>query len=127
MSLTNGPVQLANLSARSRVETGDRVLIGGFIVRSNALKRVGLRALGPSVGVPDKMADPFLELYDSNGSLIGSNDNWRGSQEQEIRDAGLAPSNDAEAVLISSLAAGGYTAESPWCEWRRWNSARGDL
>jgi hypothetical protein len=111
MSLTNSPVQLANLSTRARVETGDRILIGGFIVRSKVPKRIGLRALGPSVTVPGHLADPRVELYDASNRMIASNDNWRSSQQQEIIDAGLAPQDDAEAALITSLPEGTYTAQ----------------
>ena len=71
---------LANLSTRAFVQTGDNVMIGGFIVQGTQPKRVILRAIGPELsqyGVPNAMADPTLELHNANGALIASNDNWQ--------------------------------------------------
>jgi hypothetical protein len=53
-----------------------------------------------------------LEIYDGNGTLISSNDNWRDTPEQatSITAAGLAPSSDAEAAIAVSLTPGSYTA-----------------
>ncbi len=103
--------QLGNISSRGFVDTGDNVLFGGFIVGPNT--KVGVRAIGPSLGkfgIANPLQDPTLELHDGNGALINSNDNWKSSQEAEIRAAGLAPSDDREAALIQTLAAGSYTA-----------------
>jgi hypothetical protein len=105
---------LANISARVRVETGDRVCIGGFVVQGQP-KRVGVRGLGPSVQVggipvPGAIADPLLELRSASGALIFFNDDWRASQASEIQNSGLAPGSDREAALISTLPAGAYTA-----------------
>ncbi|MFL6542833.1 MAG: hypothetical protein ACJ8I9_06675, partial [Chthoniobacterales bacterium] len=111
MMVTNGPVQLANLSTRGHVETGDRILIGGFVVRSNTPKRIGIRALGPSVNAPDKLSDPYLELHDGSGMLLAKNDDWRSGQEQDISNSHLAPQSDVESALIATLAAGNYTAQ----------------
>jgi len=101
---------LANISTRALVQTGDNVLIGGFIVLGSASQQVIVRALGPSTGVAGAMADPMLELHDSNGSVIGSNDNWRTDQEGTIIGIGIPPSDDAESALVQVLAAGNYTA-----------------
>ena len=71
---------LGNISTRSFVQTGDNVMIGGFIVQGAQPKRVIVRAIGPELtryGVPDALADPTLELHDATGALIASNDNWR--------------------------------------------------
>ena len=71
---------LSNISTRSFVQTGANVMIGGFIVEANSSKRVIVRAIGPELaqhGVPDPLADPTLELHDSTGALIASNDNWQ--------------------------------------------------
>src|SRR5436190_925936 len=107
------PTALGNISTRLRVETGENALIGGFIVSGTQSKRVILRAIGPSLALSDKLADPTLELRDSSGSLIRQNDNWRvGGQETEIMNTGIPPSNDLESALIEVLPANnaGYTA-----------------
>lgn len=101
---------LANISTRLPVQTGDNVLIGGFILSGTQPKRVVVRAIGPSLPVPGKLDDPVLELYDSNG-LLASNDNWRSTQEAELLASGFQPSNDLEAAILITLPANAaYTA-----------------
>ncbi len=97
---------LANLSARVQVGSGDSAVISGFISRGGPTKRVLIRALGPSLAtnVPDALLDPVLELYNSAGELIGTNDNWReNANEQEIIDTGLAPLSEEESVFLGRL------------------------
>lgn len=102
---------LGNISSRLRVETGDNVLIGGFIISGTQDKKVVVRALGPSLSLPDKLANPTLELRDSSG-LLQSNDDWSTSpNRQAIIDSGLAPSNNLESAIIATLQANKtYTA-----------------
>ena len=98
--------QLANLSTRGKVETQDRVMIGGFIISGDQPTKIILRAIGPSLtqlGIPDALADPTLELHNGDGSLILQNDNWRSDQEQQILDSALAPSDDRESAIIATL------------------------
>lgn len=101
------PGALANISTRLPVQTGNNVLIGGFIVTGTDSKRVIVRAIGPSLSpsVANPLADPFLELRDSAGNLIRSNDNWRSDQEQEIMATGIAPTNDLESAIVQTLTA----------------------
>ena len=105
-----------NISTRMQVGTGDNALIGGFIVTGSAPKKVIIRAIGPSLAangtpLPGRLDDPTLELRDSAGGLILSNDNWMESaQAQEIIDSGIPPSDDHEAAIVATLAPGSYTA-----------------
>jgi hypothetical protein len=105
---------LANFSVRGLVETGENVMIAGFIIAGgNEAMRMVVRAIGPSLaasGIANPMADPVLELYDSNGELIESNDNWRDRQEADLETVGLAPSNDSESAILTRLGPGAYTA-----------------
>lgn len=101
---------LANISTRGLVQTGDDVMIGGFIVQGGVPKSVTIRAIGPSLPVAGQLADPTLELYDSSGTLIASNDNWRSDQEAEIIGANLQPSNDLESAIVRTLPPSAYTA-----------------
>ena len=108
---TGAPAQLANISTRGRVQTGDNVMIAGFIITGDTTARVLMRALGPSLadaGVSDTLQDPTLELVDPQGNRIG-NDNWRDTQEEEIASV-LPPDDDREAALIVTLPRGAYTA-----------------
>jgi hypothetical protein len=102
---------LANISTRLRVETADNVLIGGFIVTGTHAKKVLLRANGPSLSLADRLADPILELHDSSGQTIATNDNWMDApNRQEIIDTTIPPSNNLESAILMSLPPGGYTA-----------------
>ena len=106
--------RLANISSRGFVQTGEDVIIGGFILGPNTTgaTRVVVRAIGPSLtGVANALQDPVVELRDSNGDLISSNDNWQDAAEkQTIQDAGLAPTHPNEAALIAVETPGDYTA-----------------
>ena len=114
--------QLGNISTRAFVQTGDNVMIGGFIVQGTEPKRVIIRAIGPELtpfGVPDVLADPTLELYDGTGALIASNDSWlhtiiggiiTSDQVRDIRLSGHAPTDTSESAIIADLPAGNYTA-----------------
>ena len=107
--------KLRNLSTRGFVQTGDSVLIGGFIVGGSALatNAVVVRALGPSLadfGVADALLDPTLEIHDSSGALIAANDDWEDTQASRIEATGLAPNDPLESAIYLVLPAGAYTA-----------------
>lgn len=108
-------LQLLNISARSFVQVGDKVGIGGFIITGTAPKRVVVRGLGPSLTVGNtpvggRLADPLLELHDSSGAIIATNDNWKDSPEAPlIAQDGLAPSDDREAAIETLLPPSSYT------------------
>jgi N-acetylneuraminic acid mutarotase len=116
------PTQLGNISTRAFVQTGDNVVIGGFIVQGTGPKRVIIRAIGPSLtqyGVPNALANPTLELHNGMGALIASNNNWRttiiggiitANQVRDIQASGYAPSNGLESAIIADLPPGNYTA-----------------
>jgi hypothetical protein len=106
-----GPTVLANISTRLPVGTGNNVLIAGFIVTGNQNKKVIIRAIGPSLNLPGKLADPVLELHDSSGALLEMNDNWMDSpNKQAIIDSTIPPSNPLESAIVRSVAPGTYTA-----------------
>ena len=106
------PVQLGNISTRLGVETGNNVLIGGFIVTGTQPKRIIVRGIGTSLPITEALANPFLELRDSSGGLLASNDNWRTDQEAEIIATTIPPSNDLESAIVAILPANNsaYTA-----------------
>jgi hypothetical protein len=113
---------LANISTRAFVQTGDNVMIGGFIVRGAQPKRVIVRAIGPELtqyGVPNAMNNTTLELHNGTGALIASNDNWHDTiiggiitsdQWVDIANSGYAPTDGRESAIIAELPAGKYTA-----------------
>jgi Cysteine-rich secretory protein family/SdrD B-like domain len=106
-----GPPRLANISTRAVVGTDANVLIGGFIITGTDPKKVILRAIGPSLPLTGTLLDPALELHDSTGTVIASNDNWgQSANTTEIIASGVAPTNPSEAAILMSLAPGAYTA-----------------
>jgi hypothetical protein len=116
----NNGTTLANISTRGFIQTGDNVMIGGFIVVDQA-STVLIRATGPSLvpfGINNALANPRIELHDANGTLAG-NDDWQttqvggiitGDQSADIQNSGLAPGDPAESAIIATLAPGAYTA-----------------
>ena len=119
LSPNNGAI-LANISTRGFIQTGDNVMIGGFIVVGRSSK-VLIRATGPSLipfGINNALANPQIELHDANGTLA-TNDDWQttqlggivtGDQSAAIQNSGLAPGNPAESAIIATLPPGSYTA-----------------
>jgi hypothetical protein len=109
-----GPSHLANISTRMKVGVGPNVLIGGFIIRGSQSKTLVLRAIGPSLtasGVTGVLADPVLEVHDSTGGTIASNDDWHdGAQASQIQQSGLGPIDSLESAILVTLAPGNYTA-----------------
>jgi hypothetical protein len=113
---------LANISTREFVQTGDNVMIGGFIVQGTESKRVIIRAIGPELipfGVPNVLADPTLDLHNGAGTLIASNNNWQttiiggiitADQVAAIQNSGHAPTEPSESAIIATLPPGNYTA-----------------
>ncbi len=106
--------QLANISTRGFVRTGGDVMIGGFIV-GGGNPRVALRGMGPSLarfGLSPVLADPVLELHDSNGALLISNDDWQSdpTSAAQLSALALAPQDLKESAIFSSLPAGAFTA-----------------
>ncbi|MGI8481786.1 MAG: hypothetical protein ACR2MF_06965 [Chthoniobacterales bacterium] len=105
--------QLAQISTRGFVQTGDNVMFGGFFV-VNGDQKVIIRAIGPSLtraGVANALQDPTMELRDGNGTLLEANDNWVDSpNKQAIIDTTVPPSNDFESAILRTLPPGGYTA-----------------
>src|SRR5206468_11693307 len=113
---------LGNISTRSFVQTGEHVMIGGFIVQGSGRKRVIIRAIGPELtqfGIADALANPRLELHNRTGTLIASNDNWQttvlggiitNNQVSDIQNSGHAPTVASESAIIADLQPGNYTA-----------------
>jgi hypothetical protein len=107
--------QLANISTRGFVETGDNVLIAGFILGGDGRggATVAVRALGPSLansGVPNPLLNPTLEIVNSNGVRQESNNDWKECEQADIEAVGLQPSDDRESTILAKLSPGPYTA-----------------
>ena len=112
---TTNPAAVANpvnISTRGFVQTGDDVMIGGFIIGGTDTRHLAIRAIGPSLaaaGVTNPLLDPVLELHDQNGVLMETNDNWKDNQA-EVEATGLAPGDDRESVIVTTLSPANYTA-----------------
>jgi sugar lactone lactonase YvrE len=107
--------QLLNVSTRGFVQTGDHVLIAGFIIGGTGPigDKVVVRAIGPSLtaaGITDALQDPVLELHNASGALIATNDNWKDTQQVDITATNLAPTDDRESAIVTTLLGGSYTA-----------------
>ncbi len=110
---TANPTKIVNISTRGFVQTGENVMIGGFIITGSDPSQLVVRAIGPSLaafGVPNPLADPLLEIHDGNGATIQANNNWQDDQESALRSTGLAPGNELESAILISAPPGTYTA-----------------
>jgi hypothetical protein len=113
---------LGNISTRSFVETGEHVIIGGFIVQGTGTKSVIIRAIGPELtqyGITDALANPRLELHNGTGALLATNDDWQttilggiitSNQVSDIQNSGHVPTAASESAIIANLQPGNYTA-----------------
>jgi hypothetical protein len=109
------PSTLANISTRAFVGAADNILIAGVVVARGDLDRLVFRGVGPSltaVGVPNALANPTLELRDSNGALLVANNDWQDDpvQAAQLTAVGLAPTNNLESAIFATLPPGAYTA-----------------
>jgi len=107
--------QALNMSTRMRTDTGNNVGIGGFTITGAVPKHVLIRAIGPSLtkfgfAATDVLADPVLEVHGPGAFGTITNNNWRDSQEAQIKQDGLAPTNDLESAIDATLPPGAYTA-----------------
>lgn len=103
---------LQNVSTRGLVGIGSNILIGGLIVGAGQSPTVIARAIGPSLaaaGIQNPLSDPLLELHDSNGELLETNDSWRDPDALTAAAPGIAPVDDREAAIVRQLAPGNYT------------------
>jgi hypothetical protein len=94
-------------------------MIGGFVVggglgaNGDGSSKILIRGLGPeltSFGIIGALQDPVLELHDGNGNLLNTNDNWKDSQQAAIQATGLAPADDRESAILTTLIQGNWTA-----------------
>lgn len=109
--------RLINVSARSRVGTGDDILIAGFIVSGSEPLWVLIRGIGPTLsgfGVTGALADPQLALY-SGSALVRQNDNWSNASDvtaaSSLAGAFPLPANSKDSALVLALNPGAYTAQ----------------
>lgn len=105
---------LANISSRGYVQTGDDRMMAGFIVAGgNGAGKIVIRGLGPSLadaGTANVLPNPALSLRDGNGNQIASNNDWTDSQAAELVTTGIPPNNGLESAMVVTLPSGTYTA-----------------
>lgn len=112
--------RLINTSARCYVGTGAQIGIAGIAISGDKPRQVYIRALGPTLanfGISGALQDTVLSLYDSNGSLVASNDDWRdfdGSStalETRLSELGNPPLDDRESAIVARLQPGNYSVQ----------------
>ena len=109
--------KLANISTRGSVQTSENVMIGGFSLGGSSANptTIVVRAMGPTLtqaGVNNALSNPILELFDNNGQLVAANDNWTDDPNQaaQLQSLNIAPGNNAESAIVTTLPPGLYTA-----------------
>ena len=111
------PARLGNIATRGSVQLGDNVMIAGFALGGSSTNsaKVVVRALGPSLGqagITNPLSNPTLQLFDHNGQLVATNNDWQdvAAQAAELQALNLAPVNPAESAIVAMLPPGLYTA-----------------
>src|SRR5438477_474484 len=97
-------VHLANISTRALVQTGNHVLIGGFVISGTGSKHVLVRAIGPSLAnamVPNPLQDPILSLHNTTME-IARNDNWQTAANASQIPAALRPTDPRESANLAT-------------------------
>ncbi len=109
------------VSARAQAGTGSGTLTVGFALTGNLPRKLLIRAVGPALtplGVTGVLADPQLNLYSGDNTLIASNDNWSSNPADatllaaaavQVQDFPLL-ANSLDAALLVTLQPGTYTA-----------------
>jgi len=109
-------VNLANLSTRGYVGTGDSQMIAGFVVSGTGSTTVTIRALGPTIAaapfnVSGTIANPVLTIYDGNGNIVTTNDNFADhSSASAVAASGKNNINALEPAVQISVSPGNYSA-----------------
>lgn len=108
--------RMINVSARNRVGSGSEVLIVGFTIAGTGRKTLLFRGIGPALagfGVPDPISDPQLRIFDSEGKLVATNDDWDASLSRLMRELGAfdLSSRSNDSAILTSLLPGSYTAQ----------------
>ncbi|MBA2269735.1 MAG: hypothetical protein H0W20_03940 [Chthoniobacterales bacterium] len=110
-SLPHHPSPEPIISTRVRADTGDNVLIRGIIITGNEPKKAIVRAIGSSLPFEGRLENPTLQLINSKQEVIAENDNWQDApNRQEIIDSTVAPSDDRESAILTTLTPDSYTA-----------------
>jgi hypothetical protein len=127
MPPSDGTTQLVGLSTRGLVQTGENVLIGGFVISGpqGSRKKVLIRGVGPSlqtVGFPADECIPAtqIQVYDSNTNVIASNSGWTTRPDggaaataaaAQVGDFALTnwAGGGGDSALVTTLSPGAYT------------------
>ncbi|MEZ5277999.1 MAG: chondroitinase-B domain-containing protein [Opitutaceae bacterium] len=112
--------RLVNNSTRAISNTGEALLINGFVVAGADPKSVLIRAVGPGLSaysVTDPMPEPVLRLFDASGSIVESNTGWQTGPERDLAEAAAVvgafalEDGSLDSALLTTLWPGAYTAQ----------------
>ena len=110
--------RLINLSTRAQVGTGSNIMITGFVVQDAAPKRVLIRAVGARLAqapfnLSGVLANPQLQLFNANGTLVLANDNWSTEDRTTMDFVGAfaLATGSGDSALVATLSPGVYTAQ----------------
>jgi kumamolisin len=124
--------RLLDISNRAQVQTGQNIVIAGFVIGgTGASKSVLVRGVGPALtnyGVTGFLPQPIVSVYDSTGLVIATNTGWsngplagnssvaatiRQATAADMSSAGAFPltQNSPDSALVLTLPPGSYSAE----------------
>ncbi|MBI5689584.1 MAG: hypothetical protein HZC55_05760 [Verrucomicrobia bacterium] len=105
--------RLINVSLLKRLGSG---IVAGFVIGGEGSRAVLVRAVGPGLapfGLSGTLSNPQVALFNGQGDLLQTNDNWGGTAELTagFRQVGAFPleTDSLDAALIARLTPGNYT------------------
>ncbi|PYL90045.1 MAG: hypothetical protein DMF16_05635 [Verrucomicrobia bacterium] len=117
------PPGTTNLSTRVSVQAGDGVAIAGFIISGSSPKQVLIKGLGASLsnfGISNPLQDPTLELHDSTGNTIATNDEWQTATNANQIPVAFQPADSHEPAILATFLPGADSGDwSGSAEWAR--------
>ncbi|MES2696294.1 MAG: LamG-like jellyroll fold domain-containing protein [Verrucomicrobiota bacterium] len=117
----SGGSKFTNVSVRGPTGTGDATLILGLNISGVGKRTLLTRGIGPQLadfGVSGTIADPKLEIFDSNQRTVLENNDWSSAdfvtemlQAREFVGAFALNGGSADASTLALLDPGSYTMQ----------------
>lgn len=118
LAVSSTTPRLINVSVLKKIGAGE-ILTTGFVINGLVPKKVLVRAVGPTLGLPPfsisgVMSDPKMELF-LGQSTIASNDNWGGGSTLSSAFSSVGAfalgALSKDSALLVNLNPGNYTVQ----------------
>lgn len=111
--------ELINISTRGNVQTGDSIMIGGFVIEGTEDLELLIQGVGAELSnnlSPELLlANPYIAVFNSQNEMVAENDNWDAdnallkAQTMTRLGATQLQVGSQSAALVDTFAPGIYT------------------